>query len=256
MPSATPLWRAQLRGRWGRSPRPGRLGAHPRAGDRGHQGRPLQDHRRDSADRPAGGTRQARRGILARALRPVPLRPLSEQAVLAVACTGTSTSRIRFLIWDTTPTLFEWAGGLPSLTRMTRVFYEKHVPEDPLLAPLFANMSPDHPVRVARWLGEVFGGPKLYSETYGGYDRMISQHLGKALTEEKRARWMERSTSRRRRQGFRATPSFRPRSARTSNEDRGSHSKTPSLGPSPRRTCRCRVGGGVRRDARLTPVRA
>ncbi|MBV8218199.1 MAG: CDGSH iron-sulfur domain-containing protein, partial [Solirubrobacterales bacterium] len=92
---------------------------------------------------------------------------------------------------DTTPTLFEWAGGLPALTRMTRIFYEKHVPEDPLLAPLFASMSPDHPVRVARWLGEVFGGPKLYSETYGGYDRMISQHLDKSLTEERRARWVE-----------------------------------------------------------------
>jgi truncated hemoglobin YjbI len=92
---------------------------------------------------------------------------------------------------DVTPTLFEWCGGLPALTRMTRIFYEKHVPEDPLLAPLFANMSPDHPVRVARWLGEVFGGPTLYSQTYGGYDRMISQHLGKALTEEQRARWVE-----------------------------------------------------------------
>ena len=46
---------------------------------------------------------------------------------------------------DATPTLFEWCGGLPALTRMTRIFYEKHVPEDPLLAPLFANMSPDHP---------------------------------------------------------------------------------------------------------------
>jgi hypothetical protein len=37
----------------------------------------------------------------------------------------------------------------------------------------------------------VFGGGKLYSETYGGYNRMISQHLGKGLTEEKRARWVE-----------------------------------------------------------------
>jgi CDGSH-type Zn-finger protein/truncated hemoglobin YjbI len=92
---------------------------------------------------------------------------------------------------DREPTLFEWCGGLPALTRMTRIFYEKHVPEDPLLAPLFANMSPDHPQRVARWLGEVFGGPKLYSETYGGYKRMISQHLGKALTEDARARWVE-----------------------------------------------------------------
>ena len=91
---------------------------------------------------------------------------------------------------DRVPTLFEWCGGLPALTRMTRLFYEKHVPEDPLLAPLFADMSPDHPQRVAKWLGEVFGGPKLYSEGYGGYQRMISQHLGKELTEEMRARWV------------------------------------------------------------------
>jgi CDGSH-type Zn-finger protein/truncated hemoglobin YjbI len=89
------------------------------------------------------------------------------------------------------PTLFEWCGGLPALTVMTRIFYEKYVPADPLLAPLFATMAPDHPQRVARWLGEVFGGPPLYSENYGGYSRMISQHLGKALTEEQRARWVE-----------------------------------------------------------------
>ena len=37
------------------------------------------------------------------------------------------------------PTLFEWAGGLPALTRMTRLLYEKHVPADDLLAPLFAT---------------------------------------------------------------------------------------------------------------------
>jgi CDGSH-type Zn-finger protein/truncated hemoglobin YjbI len=89
------------------------------------------------------------------------------------------------------PTLFEWAGGFPALTRMTRIFYGKYVPQDPLLAPLFANMSPDHPERVAAWLGEVFGGPKAYSEGYGGYERMVSQHLGKALREEQRARWVE-----------------------------------------------------------------
>ncbi|HWD53090.1 MAG TPA: CDGSH iron-sulfur domain-containing protein [Acidimicrobiales bacterium] len=91
---------------------------------------------------------------------------------------------------DREPTVYEWCGGLPALTRMTRLFYEKHVPEDPLLAPLFANMSADHPQRVAAWLGEVFGGPKSYSRSYGGYPRMISQHLGKEITEEKRARWV------------------------------------------------------------------
>lgn len=91
---------------------------------------------------------------------------------------------------DATPTIFEWAGGLPALTRMTRLFYEKFVPADNLLAPLFANMSADHPQRVAKWLGEVFGGPTCYSEEYGGYPRMLSQHLGKSLTEEMRARWV------------------------------------------------------------------
>jgi CDGSH-type Zn-finger protein/truncated hemoglobin YjbI len=106
------------------------------------------------------------------------------------------------------PTLFEWCGGLPALTRMTRIFYEKHVPADPLLAPLFANMSPDHPVRVARWLGEVFGGPKRYSETYGGYNRMISQHLGKALAEDQRARWVELIALSAQEAGLPADPEF------------------------------------------------
>jgi truncated hemoglobin YjbI len=92
---------------------------------------------------------------------------------------------------DHEPTIFEWAGGLPALTRMTRHFYEKYVPEDPLLAPLFADMSADHPERVARWLGEVFCGPKEYSERHGGYSQMVSQHLGKGLSEEQRARWVE-----------------------------------------------------------------
>lgn len=91
---------------------------------------------------------------------------------------------------DRIPTVFEWCGGLPALTRMTRLFYEKHVPADPLLAPLFANMSADHPQRVAKWLAEVFGGPKRYSEDHGGYTRMLSQHLGRELTDEQRQRWV------------------------------------------------------------------
>src|SRR5439155_22516870 len=90
---------------------------------------------------------------------------------------------------DHEPTLFEWAGGFPALLRMTRLFYAKYVPTDPLLAPLFANMSPDHPERVAAWLGEVFGGPNQYTERYGGYGRMVSQHIGKGLTEAHRTRW-------------------------------------------------------------------
>ena len=88
------------------------------------------------------------------------------------------------------PTLFEWSGGFPAFLRLTRAFYTKYVPDDPLIGPLFANMRADHPERVASWLSEVFGGPKTYSAQYGGYTRMLSQHLGKALTEAQRARWV------------------------------------------------------------------
>jgi hypothetical protein len=36
----------------------------------------------------------------------------------------------------------------------------------------------------------VFSGPKNYSEEFGGYPRMLSQHVGKCLTEEQRTRWV------------------------------------------------------------------
>jgi CDGSH-type Zn-finger protein/truncated hemoglobin YjbI len=110
---------------------------------------------------------------------------------------------------DATPTVFEWAGGLPALTRMTRLFYEKHVPKDPLLAALFGNMAADHPQRVAKWLAEVFGGPRDYSEQYGGYTRMISQHVGKQITEEGRTRWVAALLQSAREAGLPNDPEFR-----------------------------------------------
>lgn len=87
------------------------------------------------------------------------------------------------------PTLFEWAGGYSALLDLTRIFYSRYVPEDQLLGPLFAKMSPDHPERVAAWLSEVFGGPPLYSQRYGGYRRMVTEHIGKQITPEQRALW-------------------------------------------------------------------
>jgi truncated hemoglobin YjbI len=91
---------------------------------------------------------------------------------------------------DRKPSLFEWAGGLPALTRMTRLFYEKHIPADPQLAPIFADAPSDQPQRVALWLAEVFGGPTAYSNEYGGNARMVAHHAGKSLTEDLRARWV------------------------------------------------------------------
>ncbi len=77
------------------------------------------------------------------------------------------------------PTLFEWAGGLPGLTRMTRLLYEKLVPADDLLAPLFATMTPGDAQREAAAMAHAFGGP-------GG----APPHPLPEFTEEQRARWV------------------------------------------------------------------
>ena len=88
-----------------------------------------------------------------------------------------------------TPTLFEWAGGTGAFVRLTDAFYARVVQDD-LLAPLFARMSPEHARHVAVWLAEVFGGPATYTEEHGGYPHMVSMHLGMAITEPQRRRWV------------------------------------------------------------------
>ena len=87
------------------------------------------------------------------------------------------------------PSLYEWAGGGDALERLTRLFYER-VRADDLIGPLFAHMDGDHPRHVAMWLGEVFGGPDRYTRERGGYPAMLGHHLGKAITEAQRRRWV------------------------------------------------------------------
>lgn len=87
------------------------------------------------------------------------------------------------------PTMYEWAGGEEAFQRLTKVFYG-HVLKDELIGPLFAHMDKDHPKYVAMWLAEVFGGPERYSGERGGYHHMVRQHLGKAISERQRRRWV------------------------------------------------------------------
>ena len=87
------------------------------------------------------------------------------------------------------PSLYEWAGGMAALEKLTDVFYAK-VKADPLLQPVFEHMDPGHPQHVARFLAEVFGGPKAYSQAHGGHAEMIRHHLDRHLQEAQRRRWV------------------------------------------------------------------
>ncbi len=87
------------------------------------------------------------------------------------------------------PSLYEWAGGLPALEKLTAHFYAR-VATDPDLGNVFASMDPEHPRHVAAFIGEVFGGPKTFSERHGGHPEMIRHHLDRKLTEPLRRRWI------------------------------------------------------------------
>ncbi|PZG01626.1 group II truncated hemoglobin [Micromonospora deserti] len=87
------------------------------------------------------------------------------------------------------PTLYEWAGGTDSFVKLCDAFY-RLVVADELLSPLFADMDREHAGHVATWLAEVFGGPARYTAERGGYPYMLNKHLGKAITEPQRRRWV------------------------------------------------------------------
>lgn len=88
------------------------------------------------------------------------------------------------------PTLYEWAGKNDALEKLTSLFYQK-VANDPIISEVFKNMSADHSRHVAHFIGEVFGGPTLYTkEDNGSHHKMIAHHFGRKLTEEQRKRWM------------------------------------------------------------------
>lgn len=139
-----------------------------------------------------------------------------------------------------TPTLYEWAGGAPALARLTEVFYA-HVHEDPLLAPVFAQAGDEHAEHVAVWLGEVFGGPRRYTDEHGGYPAMLRHHLGRGITPEQRARWAALIAEAADEAGLPADPEFRSAfvayvewGSRIAVENSGPGATPPPAAPVPR----------------------
>jgi hemoglobin len=87
------------------------------------------------------------------------------------------------------PTLYEWAGGREAFDRMIDAFYDR-VEQDDLLAPLFpGGVHEEHRRNVATWWCEVFGGPAVYTDQLGGYERMLSKHLQLGISAAARFRF-------------------------------------------------------------------
>ena len=87
------------------------------------------------------------------------------------------------------PTLYQWAGGIDAINRLTARFYQR-VHDNEILAPIFAHMDSEHPQHVAAFLAEVLGGPAEYSAAHGGHPHMIRQHLNRHLSQVQRREWV------------------------------------------------------------------
>src|SRR5262249_20692500 len=87
------------------------------------------------------------------------------------------------------PTLYEWLGGLDSLNRLTKRFYERDN-LDALLGPVFVHMSAEPPAHVAAFLAAMRGGPTRYSGRHASHPPMNQRHLNRHLTQEPGRLWV------------------------------------------------------------------
>jgi hemoglobin len=105
------------------------------------------------------------------------------------------------------PTLAEWARP-ERIDALTKRFYE-HVAEDPVLAPIFANMASNHAALVAAFITEVFQGGTPYTASGGSHGHMIARHMGRHLTEPQRRRWIDLMADTADEVGLPSDPEFR-----------------------------------------------
>jgi truncated hemoglobin YjbI len=98
----------------------------------------------------------------------------------------------------------------------------------------------------------VFGGPALYTEQLGGYERMLHKHLKLGITGAQRFRFASLMSLAADDAGMPKDPEFRSAWSRTPSGERGLHWGTPNPAPRSSRTLRCRVGVGVK-PRRIAP---
>ncbi|HWH12104.1 MAG TPA: group II truncated hemoglobin [Solirubrobacteraceae bacterium] len=90
----------------------------------------------------------------------------------------------------TPPTIYEWGGGRQAFERWLNVFYDL-VEADDLVGPVFGgHVGEAHRSHATAWWCEVMGGPTDYTERHGGYEHMLSRHIGLGITDEQRLRFV------------------------------------------------------------------
>ncbi|HXM58874.1 MAG TPA: group II truncated hemoglobin [Candidatus Dormibacteraeota bacterium] len=81
--------------------------------------------------------------------------------------------------------IYEFAGGAPAFRALADAHHQRCLADPVLNHPFSHPGNPEHIQRLADYWAEVFGGPKRYSEEFGGHSAMldIHAHQGEDLTD-------------------------------------------------------------------------
>jgi len=74
------------------------------------------------------------------------------------------------------PSIYEYAGGDAAFLALATAHHERCLADPVLEHPFSHGVSPDHVRRLADYWAEVFGGPPVYSNAYGGQPAMLAVH--------------------------------------------------------------------------------
>ncbi|MGZ4649459.1 MAG: globin domain-containing protein [Kineosporiaceae bacterium] len=88
------------------------------------------------------------------------------------------------------PSIFEAAGGDPAFLALAVAHHARCLADPELEHPFSHGVRPDHVERLAAYWAEVFGGPRRYSEAFGGHPAMITVHAGEGIGPELSARFV------------------------------------------------------------------
>ena len=80
-------------------------------------------------------------------------------------------------------------GGEEAVYKLADRFYGRVLSDDTLV-PLFRDPTENHAERLAWWLIELFGGPRLHTERRGGFRASAAAHFGLRIKEEQRLKWL------------------------------------------------------------------
>jgi hemoglobin len=78
----------------------------------------------------------------------------------------------------TRPSVFEFAGGEPAFLALAEAHHRRCLADPVLEHPFSHQLHADHVERLAAYWAEVFGGPPLYTERFGGHSAMLGMHAG------------------------------------------------------------------------------